>query len=399
MSTAKKRNANMELLRIISMLMVTVLHALGKSDLLVSFSGSVGVNGTAAWIFEALSIGAVNIFMLISGYFLVNSEFKIQKLIDIICQVLFYSVGSFLVFLIFGLVKPADITIYNLLNFFLPIHMEVYWFITAYVVLYILSPILSKGIKAVSQKTLGIVIICLLIYECGFKSILPFRLTSDTKGYTFLWYVVMFLVGAYFRLYGVPLIDGCLKGWILYGGGAVCVFAETLMISKIYGATGKLATIINLSTEYNNIFVALLAIGIFSAFVYMEPMNEKAGKIIRIVSPLALGVYLFQENLMLRFEWQKWFGLPDSIDDNPALFILRLLGAVLSMFVIGILVDAVRKLLFKGITILFKKLKKLIGGNSVPEDEIDEEGEEEEAEEKINRRNVDGNNADGGSDE
>ena len=100
--TEGKRNANMDLLRIISMIMVTMLHALTKSDLLPFMGSEVTVNGWIAWIFEALSVAAVNIFMLISGYFLISSKFKVGRLVEIVLQTAFYTVGSFGFFLIFG---------------------------------------------------------------------------------------------------------------------------------------------------------------------------------------------------------------------------------------------------------------------------------------------------------
>ncbi len=374
MSNKKTRNANIEILRMLSMFMVTMLHALGKSDLLVDMSGNVGINGFVAWIFEALSIGAVNIFMLISGYFLINSEFRIAKLIELVLQTLFYSVGSFLVFLIFGLTGREEITLYTILNQFLPVHMEVFWFITAYVVLYMLSPILTKGVKAVSQKTLGIVILMLVIYESIFKSILPIRLTTDTKGYTFFWYIIVFLIGAYIRLYGVRYINSTLKGLIVYAAGAVLVFAETFAIGKIYGRTGRLAMLTGVALEYNHIFVLILAIGIFLAFLHMPQMSEKPGRIISIVSSMALGVYLFQENLMMRYEWQKWFGLPDAMNDNVLIFILRIIGAVSAMYILGTVVDLVRKLIFKGVTVLVSKIKRPASVESEDISDAEDEG-------------------------
>ncbi len=356
MTKKSSRNANMELLRMISMLMVTFLHAIAKSDILVNMSSKLGINSVLAWVFEVLSIGAVNIFMLISGYFLINSEFKVKKLIEIVMQTVFYTAGTFLIFLVFGLVKPDDLDIYNLLNYFLPVHMEVYWFITAYVVLYILSPVITKGIKAISQKQLLGVIIGLLVYECVFKSVLPVRLVVDTKGYNFLWYIVVFLIGAYFRLYGFKFINSTLKGMLVYLGGATLVFAETFVIGKIYASTSRLGGLTKVALEYNHIFTLVTAVGIFAAFVHMKPMNEKVGRVICIFSPLALGVYLFQESLLLRYEWQEWFGLPNSLDDNPVLFVFRLVGAVLAVYVMGTAADVVRKLLFKGVYALAAKV-------------------------------------------
>ncbi|MBQ3898439.1 MAG: acyltransferase [Lachnospiraceae bacterium] len=352
------RNANMELLRIISMIMVTMLHALAKSDLLPTFVMDVSFNGWIAWILEVLSIGAVNIFMLISGYFLVNSEFKLKRLIELILQTFLYSAVPFVVFLASGKLGPEDRGIYQLLNNFLPIHMDTYWFITAYVVVYMLSPIITKGLKAVTKKQLITVIVCLLIYECVLKSILPFRLTTDTKGYSFLWYIIMFLIGAYFRLFGFRFLDKQYKGWVLYLGGSALVLLGTFAIGRIIAATDRLNGLQGLFTEYNHVFALISAVGIFTAFVHMKPIEGIAAKIICILSPMALGVYLLQESLVLRFEWQKWFGLPGALELSTPIFLLKVFAAVLGMYALGTAVDAVRKVIFKFAPMPVEKLIK-----------------------------------------
>ncbi len=347
MKSKSVRNANMELLRMISMIMVTTLHALAKSDLLPTFVLHVPFNGWIAWIFEVLSVGAVNIFMLISGYFLVNSEFKIKRLIELLVQTFLYSVMPFIIFLVTGRLTSEERNIYSILNNFLPVHMETYWFITAYVVVYMLSPVITKGLKTVTKRQLITAIICLLIYECFLKSILPFRLTTDSKGYGFLWYLIMFLIGAYFRLFGFKLIDKQYKGWILYLGGSALVLLGTFTIGKIIAATDRLGGLQGLFTEYNHVFTLISAVGIFAAFIHMKPMNEKVGRVICILSPMALGVYLLQESLVLRYEWQKWFGLPNSLDSATPLFILRIVAAVLGMYILGTVIDFVRRMIFK----------------------------------------------------
>lgn len=87
---AKNRQANMELLRILSMLMIIVLHCLGKSGILKAEAGAWNMGVT--WFLEALCAGAVNVYILISGYFSVRSVFKIKKIFMLWLQVAFYSV-------------------------------------------------------------------------------------------------------------------------------------------------------------------------------------------------------------------------------------------------------------------------------------------------------------------
>ena len=54
-----ERMANLELLRCVAMMMVVVLHYLGKGDLLGDLTeGQLGSMGTAAWLLESFCIVA-----------------------------------------------------------------------------------------------------------------------------------------------------------------------------------------------------------------------------------------------------------------------------------------------------------------------------------------------------
>ena len=81
----KERMANLELLRCIAMMMVIVLHFLGKGGLLAELTNpSLGATGTVAWLLESFAIVAVNVYMLISGYFLCTSSFKLSRLLQLL---------------------------------------------------------------------------------------------------------------------------------------------------------------------------------------------------------------------------------------------------------------------------------------------------------------------------
>ena len=353
----KKKNANVELLRIITMIMVTMLHALGKSDLLLPMNDIDSVNGWLAWGLEILSICAVNVFMLISGYFMINSRFKLGRLFEIILETMFYSLAPLLVFLAFGKVTSEDLSIYSLLQYFAPIHMDTYWFITAYVVTYLLSPFLSAGIHSMEKKQLRTVILCLLAYECFIISISPVKYVVDDEGYTFLWYCIVFLIGAYFRKYGFRFLDKSYKGSLVYFAACVLIYAETAVLYWFKERTGRLEDFTSATLHYNQFLVLMAAIGLFVAFLHAKPLGGKVAKLICAISPLVLGVYLLQENLKLRFEWQGWFGLKGSLSESMPLFLLRLLGAVIGMFLLGIAVDALRSILFRAVQRIFSKAK------------------------------------------
>lgn len=91
----KVRQSNFELLRIIAMFMVMMLHvnflALGKPS--VEDAGSAPLATFTRILFEVMSVGSVDLFVLISGWFGIKANRK--SLFTFIFQVVFviYSVS------------------------------------------------------------------------------------------------------------------------------------------------------------------------------------------------------------------------------------------------------------------------------------------------------------------
>ena len=174
MQTTKKRErmANLELLRCIAIMMVIVLHYLGKSDLLAALTEeSLGSVGVAAWFLESFCIVAVNVYMLISGYFLCMSTYKASRLIKLYLQVWFYSVGVGVLAIAVGIFPWQEVTIHDLLTFVFPVSMEHYWFITAYVFLYILLPFVGGALRKMTKAQMQIALGTLLAVFCVLKSV------------------------------------------------------------------------------------------------------------------------------------------------------------------------------------------------------------------------------------
>ncbi len=340
----------MELLRIIAMMMVVMLHYLGKGKLLDPLTGEISGNGYVAWILESFSIVAVNVYMLISGYFLVNSRFRISRVIELICQVLFYTILVEVVLVAFGFVEKDVLTLNRLLEIVFPLQMEHYWFITAYIIMYLFSPILSTAVQHMEQKQLRNTILLLLIFFSLSKSVLPVQLMIDKKGYDCIWFICVFLVAAYIRLYGLPFFEkGKYRGWLCYMAGIMGIMAVTLVVRFIYLKTGSLDHFVGSAFHYNHIFNLVAAIGLFYAFLRMEISTEgRKAKIVYRIAPYTLGVYLLHEQIDMRNLWPGWLGA--SGEGNVILFVGRALLAVLVVFGIGVLTDMIRKACFQLVT-------------------------------------------------
>ena len=81
----KERNSNLELLRIISMLLIIMHHYS-----IHGFSPNILYYSSNKYILDFLSLEGklgVNCFILISGYFMINQKFTIKKLLSILGEV------------------------------------------------------------------------------------------------------------------------------------------------------------------------------------------------------------------------------------------------------------------------------------------------------------------------
>lgn len=352
------RMANMELLRMIAMLLVVVLHFLDKGGNLPPLSeDSLEVSGYVAWIVETLSIVAVNVYMLISGYFLIESSFKVKRLLGLLLQIWFYSIGIGLLGAAFGYLPEGGFGIHYLLTIILPVSMNHYWFMSAYVFMYLFVPLLSAGIKQLTKKQLQLVMGMLILVFCIIKSVVPARLEADNLGYDCIWYICVFVVAAYIRLYGFSFFKNKRRSLFVYLGSGAVIFGVTFILRSIYLKTGSLGTILTICYHYNHILVLLASVGFFYLFYHIQIKKYGIRRIVGKIAPYTLGVYLLHEHVAIRYEWQKWmYHILGKPNHTVSLLVITLVS-VLLIFTAGILIDMLRAIIFK----LFHRLLLHLG--------------------------------------
>ncbi len=337
----------MEVLRIVAMLMIITLHYLDKGGVLKEFALKMGLNRELAWIIEALCMGSVNIYVLISGYFLSKSEFKFKKVILLFAQILCY---SWIITAIFAIVTKGAFNfangIYDAVPLILPVTGAHYWFGTVYILLYLFVPFLNKGIEAMEKKQFkGILIAAVCVFSL-WNTILPFtQPLADREGMDVCWFVCLYLIAAYVRKYPE---DFRLNRWIYLLISFVSAFmayalGKGILLIDMYA--GKLGGYAKNFYPYNSLFILAASVCVF-LFVLKREIKAPAwlSKVILFASSGTFGVYLLHEHNLLKYRWPKWFGV-EKVSVTP-LFLLHLIGTILAIFVIGILIDFVRRLIF-----------------------------------------------------
>ena len=185
-----KRDTNVELLRIIAMLMVITLHCINHSKVVGNSNLNI-VNLFGVRFLDCLAIIANNIFLIISGYYLIDKNFKLKKILNLWGKTIFYSLLIYFVCLIFNQKV-------NILYSFTPILSGQYWFITTYIVLYFLAPIINKLINNITKEQHKYLIIVLLVVY-GFIRIL-FNFSTIFHGSIPI-VILLYIIGAYIRKY------------------------------------------------------------------------------------------------------------------------------------------------------------------------------------------------------
>lgn len=332
----KTRDTNIELLRIIAMLMIVALHYLARGEGLVK-NAAFGLNWFFAWILEAICIVAVNCYVLISGYFLITSQFKPKKLLRLWIQVIFYSITIYLLLAAIGL---ESFTIKHLAMACVPVLTNQYWFVTVYLALYIASPFLNILINALDKKQFRNFLILLFAILSIWPTVLPFGFSLDkTNGFSIIQFVFLYLIGSYIRLHWNREVR---KEYYI---GFYILITVMITSSKIIFASLGFHTLSGILFEYNSVTVVLSSVMLFMFFRSISIKNNVLNKAIGSVSALTFGVYLIHENIFLRGILYKKI-LHQDLFLNTPFFIPAAIVTISGIFAACICIDALRKKIF-----------------------------------------------------
>lgn len=339
----KKREANFELLRIVAMLMIITLHYLDKGGILPKPTAAFSGTGYLAWGLEAFCVCSVNVYVLISAYFLAEKDYRPLKVIKLWLQVIFYSVGIAGVLLLTGIVPLSDLTVYEAMNYIFPVVEEHYWFVTAYLFLYLLAPLMNGTLRALPEKTYRQGILLLLVLLSLSKSILPVNLPTDRLGYDALWFLCLYVIGVYLRYHGAgkgSAARACMK----YVLCVILIYISLVAVHGFYARTGSLGDFINRQYQYNSIFCLAASVFLFQVFRHMAIPEGKAASCICRIASASFGVYLIHEHKNLRYLWPVWVGT-ERFADTP-LFLLHWILTIPAVYGICMIIDLGRQYLF-----------------------------------------------------
>lgn len=328
---SKTRNSNVEILRIISIVLIVISHYSVHNGI-SNYTLNLGIN---RFLLETMTLGNIGtvLFVLITGYYMINSRggVRLKKLFGLWLQIWFYSVSIYIIFCSFGLTEfSIKATIQNLF----PITFEQYWFATTYIILYIFHPFINKMLNSLTRKDhLSLILIGLTIF-----SLLHTMTTKSFYGNDLIQFFLFYSIGAYFSKYNSIFKNNKLNYFLIF----VSIFIILLSI-LIFDMIGMKVPIFAIKSVYllnrTSPFVILFSICLFNVFINKKHFNSR---IINIIASGVFGVYLISDNNYIRIPlWQKIFKNHKYVCSN--FLIIHMICAVFLVFIICCLIDLVRK--------------------------------------------------------
>lgn len=301
METGLKRRAfnyGIELLRIVSMLMVVILHILGQGGVLENCPvGSAQYH--LAWFLEITCYCAVNCYALISGYVMIDSEFKYRKIIPLWLQAAFYSVSITILFAIFA---PQEIGLMNIVGSIFPVLTNQWWYLSAYVGLFFFIPFFNNAINKMEKKelmTLGITIVVVFSVVATVTPQLFREVTGTLNGYSIIWLMLLYILGAIVKrleeeIHKVMEQYRYARWWVL-GMGAFLIFItfafHNLLMYLPFGIPG-MGVFQNMLVNYISPTILGFSICLFLLFSQIRIEREAVRRTVKSMGKLSFGVYL-----------------------------------------------------------------------------------------------------------
>lgn len=262
-------------------------------------------------IWHNFSYMGVNLFMLITGYCCIHSQWRLSRYILLYLQVVFYSTGYIILMLLLPF-QSTDLVWQTVIQHCIDIPFAGgYWYFTTYTGLFFLIPFLNKLLLSLNDTQFK---------SLATTSILVFSILNTGShayiaqhGQNLIWMITCYILGAYIRTTNIP---GSPSTWF------------TLFLVSLSACTAINHLIPVLNRDYTALVFVFSCISIFISLSKLQIRSSRISSILAWAAPLSFGVYLFHTHPLmwafvarialriaysLDFSWYCWIIIPCSI--------------------------------------------------------------------------------------
>ena len=335
-----QRNYGIDLLRILSMMMVVMLHCLAQGGILRN-AEPLSLKYELGWLLEIAAFCAVNCYALISGYVGYGRKVRYSSLFYIVAQVTFYTL---VITVVFKIAAPGTVGMFALLKALFPIAYEEYWYITAYFCLFFFLPFLNQALETASRQTLQKLIFAQIFVLCVLPTLYQMDVPRIKWGYSFVWLGFLYLIGAYIKEYGAFQQIGAAKAG---SGYLLCVlftwgsrWGVEAVTTQIFG-TPKLEDYL---IQYNSPAILFCSVCLLLCFSKVK-LGKAMMCFIGFFAPAAFGVYIIHCHPLV-FQYVIKDLCTGYLQFDLWMMFCALVGTVLAIWLVCSLIEKMRIFLF-----------------------------------------------------
>ena len=334
----KPRSSNLELYRIVCMLMIVAHHYVVNSGV-ASADGPLQSDFTSGnsiflTLFGAWGKTGINCFLMITGYFMCTSKITLRKFIKLMGQIYLYKLLIFPIFLATGY---ETLSAFRIIKLVMPFWGFGTSFTSCFIGFWLTIPFLNILVQNMTKRQHEIILVLLF----GMFSLLGSIPTFSVGMEYITWFGIIYLLASYIRLYPCPLFENRkFWGWMTLLSLVLAV-GSVISIQLLFGHKG-VSLRYYFVADSNKIFAVLIAV---CSFLWFKNMNIKYSKVINAFGAGTFGVLLIHANSNAMRQW-LWKDTVDVIGHYTTLplgqLILFSVGVVLTIFIVCNLIDQLR---------------------------------------------------------
>jgi len=349
---AKNRDSNLELFRIITMILITANHYVCNSGLLdVMNQCPTSVKSIYLYLLGMWGKTGINCFVLITGYFMCRSRITLRKFTKLLLWVLFYNTVIYFIFLAFGY---CSFSLGACVSSIWPVKDIKGNFVSCFFVFFLTIPFLNILIRNMTKRQhLLLLGLCLSVYTLWAQ--LPF--ITVYSNYV-VWFGILYLIASYIRIYRVvQRLHYRQWGWLALG-------------AVLLASLSVVAFVMSGHTSYAYFFVtnsnAILAVAVsVCAFMFFKAMPMRHVKWVNAVGASTFGVLLIHTNNDMMHKW-LWQDLLNNVGHYQGNIYLHSILSILGVFMVCSVIDQLRlkwieRPLFKVLDTYMEKRGGLLG--------------------------------------
>lgn len=360
-----KRDSGIELLKIIAIVLIVINHVtqtiMNENQLIVNslplldlYYTTNNVQQLILSAFRTLGMIGNAIFFACSAWFLVgSSKSDKRKVFNMIVEVWVISIISLI---ITAAIRKGSISIGELIKAIFPTTLSVNWYITYYILFYLIHPFLNKAIYSMTKKQLfRFAALLFFIY-----SVIHFVKDDILFSPPQIYLAIIYFWIAYIKLYCKDFSKNIKLNTIVLLIGLFGQFAGMLLTNIVGNRFNILHRGFIFWIQNVSPFVILIAV---SAFLLAKEWHFKS-VFINYISSLSLLVYIIHENFFVRRYLRPEIMLRVYNKFGYDRIVLWVIIIAIAIFVVSVILSSIYKAAVKPIIDkiadkLFVSLRKL----------------------------------------